>query len=227
MTDEVGGKESPDSSATDETGIKPKIIEVHGKAFDVNDPIQEAQLKVWDEAHAKLTGRQANELGQLRKFYEERKPSADDAELLAKAKAKAAEGDLDSAFDLVFSQAKARVSEVEKRIEMDRSNAVLWDEYLADRPELIKKFGRERIKKISESSVNLFDEKKDAFETLDAYWRPFYEPSKAESGKAPVTVTGASTRSGTSPKPAGGKEQPKGGVHTLLEAYTIGAKIVK
>ena len=219
-----------------EAAPQPNVVRVHGKEFDVNDPVQKAQLSAWDEAHAKFAGRQSNELGKLRKFYEDRKPTANEAELLAKAKAKAAEGDFDSAFDMVFSSAKAEVSAVREELVKTKTNSSLWEEYFSERPELAKRFGRDKVKQISETALNLYDESRDAFDTLDAYWKPMYEtpsgqvgntPKHANTDKAPVTVTGAATQRSQGGKAAPAKSAASSSKPSALDAlfaHTVGAQ---
>ncbi len=183
------------------------VVRVHGKEFNVLDPIQKAQLEAWDEAHAKLVGRQSNELGALRQFKKEREPSKDESEVLKTAKQKAAEGDLDAAIELVFSQSKEAVAKAEALRRAESQNAELWEEYFAERPELAKKLGRKKIKEVSKS-LNIFEENGDAFKTLDDYWLPLLPSEKPVSAKAetpakpPVTLTGAGRKTPSSTKAA-------------------------
>lgn len=204
---EGSAQTEPEANATNDTAPEALVVKVHGKEFNVLDPIQKAQLEAWDEAHAKFVGRQSNELGKLRQFHKEREPSKDDAEVVRQAKAKAAEGDLDAAIDLVFSQSKEAVAKAESLRRAEANNSELWEEYFAERPELAKKLGRQKIKQVS-STLDIFTEGKDAFSELDAYWLPLLPseapiPAKAgKEAKPPVTLTGAAkkTPSSTSAK---------------------------
>lgn len=197
--DEVKNDESPASTYV------PNVIKVHGKEFDVNDPIQKAQLATWDEAHAKLQGRQTNELGQLRKFAEARKPAGSEAELLAKAKQKAAEGNFDEAIEEVFGSLKGQLSEERAKAEAERKNDELWTEYLSERPELAKSIGLKRIKTIG-STLDIYNPEKDAFAVLDEFFnplrqseKPLPEPGKTED-KPPVTVSGGTRKAAPAAK---------------------------
>lgn len=175
------------------SGPEPILVKVHGKEFNVADPIQKAQLATWDEAHAKLQGRQTNELGELRKFYESRKPEASETELLAKAKQKAAEGNFEEALDQVFSSLKGQLSEVKAQGESERKNDELWTEYLSERPELAKSVGLKRVKTIG-ATLDIYNPEKDAFAVLDEFFNPLREkPSQAKPAsdeKPPRTVSG-------------------------------------
>ena len=224
MSDESAAKAA--ENTTDEGGTHvPNIVRVHGKEFDVNDPTQKAQLSTWDEAHAKLVGRQTNELGSLRQFYKERQPSKDEASLLATAKAKAAEGDLDSAFDMIFSQAKESISQADKRNAAERQNSELWEEYFSERPELAKKLGRQRIKQVS-ATLDIFNENQDAFTALDAYWMPLLPSEKpaatkvADTEKPPVTLSGSGKKPSTTTA-AKTSDKPQASIDDILGQHSV------
>lgn len=192
-------------SASQEAGSTAKMVTVHGKTFDVNDPIQEAQLRTWDEAHAKMVGRQTNELGTLRKFYKERQPSKDEAELVRTAKQRAAEGDLDNAIDMIFGHAKDAISRSEARLQAETQNSELWEEYFAERPELAKKLGRQKIKQVSSSALPIYEEGVNAFEVLDNYWLPLLPTEKSATAKPSAPAKTPATLTGKSPKPQASK----------------------
>lgn len=203
MTETEADSTQVESAQNDEPAAEstyvPNVVRVHGKEFDVNDPAQKAQLQGWDEAHAKLVGRQTNELGALRKFAEARKPTGSDNELVAKAKQKAAEGNFDEAIEEVFSSLKGQLSEERSKAEAERKNDELWTEYLSERPELAKSIGLKRVKTIG-STLDIYNPEKDAFAVLDEFFNPLARSEKPSAPKGepdkkpPVTVSGGARK---------------------------------
>lgn len=206
---------------TVESTPAPIILKVHGREFDVSTEIGRAQHQAWSEAFSTMVGKNSAELGRLRKFEAERKPSADEAELLSKAKAKASEGDVEGAIEMVFSQAKEAELKAAKKLELDRKNSELWDEYFSERPDLAKKIGRTRVKTIAET-LDIYNEEKDAFKTLDEFFLPLVPSEKPTDKKPPVTLSGGSPKTTLATAKTEAKTLPN--LSDLLDAKSLNRK---
>jgi len=194
----------------------PLVLTVHGKTFDVSTEEGRLQHKYWAEALSSLAGKHAQELGEARKFIAARATTSDERELIEKAKSKANEGDIDSALDMVFSHTKEETLKAKKALEVEKENAETWDLYFEKRPELTKVFDRKTIRKVSESSLGIY-EVENPFKVLDEFWLPKTSSvgSQAASSQTPpdsqvppVTLTGG--RSATTSRPSAPAPKPDG-----------------
>lgn len=196
---------APDTQETKAPETKSKMLKVHGKEFDVSTDLGLMQAQAWAEAISSVVGRQGQELGDLRKqakqFVSET-PKSDDSEVAKKAKEKVSQGDVEGALEEVLSFARTTEARAAKKLEVERANNELWDEYFQDRPVLTKKLGREKVKKIASASIDLYDGSKDVFKSLDEFFLPlvgsFEEKpvletvSKPKAEKPPVALSGRS-----------------------------------
>jgi hypothetical protein len=204
-------KVSAPAKETQETATpaeKSKMLKVHGKEFDVSTDLGLLQAQAWAEAISSVVGRQGQELGDLRrtaKQFVSETPREDESLVAKKAKEKVAQGDVEGALDEVLSHARAIEARASKKLDVERANNALWDEYFQDRPALTSRIGKEKVKKIAEASVNLYDVSKDVFKSLDDFFLPivgsFKEKPildvapKAKAEKPPVSLTGRSAAS--------------------------------
>lgn len=201
------GKQAVEGASAQEA--EDTLLTIHGKAFDVSTKEGRSQAKLWGEAFSTAHGRQANELGQLRQFQKERQPTATEADLIAKAKEKAAEGDMDSAIDTIFGYAKESVLKADKRLAQERQNDELWDEYLTTRPALREKVGKQKVKKLSEAAIDLYKDGQDTFAELDKFWFSLISPETPKTEAAPVTPKVTPKASEKPPiTPSGGGNTP-------------------
>lgn len=221
----VEAASATETAKAETVAAAPQLVKVHGKEFDVSTPEGRLQLQTWGEAVSTLVGKQGSELGSLRKFAAERKPTATEAELLAQARKRAEEGDVGGALETVFSYAKETESKYRRQQEIDRHNNETWDAYFESRPDLTQVFSRQTIRKISEAELPLTDEGvADPFAVLDQYWltklpkvaAPVEKPKTRDI--PPQTLSGGAPASSPASKPA-----PKKPV-SLSELYDLRAK---
>lgn len=225
--------EEPAAEAAPATKL-PTLLKIHGKEFDVSTSEGMIHAQAWGEAISSLVGRQANEVGTLRKFASERKPSKTEAELIAAAKQKAAEGDVEGAIEQMFGYAKETETKATERLRIERENNETWDSYFETRPELTKQFGKKMVRKVSESVLDLFQQDQDAFQALDDFWKPKVTvapvaPVAEEKPKSrdvpPATLSGGTPR----PVKRTEVEAPKATstIDDILAGASLSAKVSK
>lgn len=196
-------KEAPESTAASAATPQPRTLKVYGREFDVSTDVGLTQAQTWAEAMSTLAGRQSTEVGKLRKFVSEHQPKGTESEILTKARKFAAEGEPDRAIELMFDHSKEIERKAQKRIETERHNSELWEEYLSTRPDLDKKLGRQKIRQVSENALDLYSEKvDDVFTVLDDFWKPFMAAEQTSAApakprtedKPPVTLSGGAAK---------------------------------
>lgn len=204
-------EEQKSTSSDAGTKAEPRILKVHGKEFDVSTEVGFIQAQTWAEALATTVGKQGKELGDLRSFKAERAPSESEKEIRVKAKQKAAEGDLESALDLLLDYSKETELKLKRQNQVDKANSELWEEYFVDRTDLVKQLGRDRIKKIAEASLDLYKQDQDVFKTLDEFFMPLArkETPKQTDDKAPKTLSGSPSGTASSAAKTGTEKDSK------------------
>ena len=182
-----------------------ELFEVHGKKFNLSTPEGKGELKGFLEAMSSELGRKNNEVGTLRKFASAVKPDKDESEIIAQAKTKAQEGEIDEALNSVFSYSKAKIREMEQRQAVEKENDETWDAYLASRPELLKLFDKRTIRKVSEADLGIYDSE-DPFKMLDSFWLPKAKSLNVTPQKQDTPPAGLS--GGSTPAPSKGTPAP-------------------
>jgi len=212
-------EETPQADVPEEQVSQPKMLKVHGKEFDISNEQGLIHAQAWAEAMSSLVGRQGQELGQLRKFAGDRQPTKDEQQLIQRAKQLESEGDTSSAIDLMFQYAKETEVEVKRQLQRERQNSETWDAYFESRPELLKMFNKQTIRKVSETSFDLPNEE-DPFSKLDAFWMPKVAGQTTEKprsqDKPPQTLSGGSTPKSAPRNPAKDTKTPS--LDELLDA---------
>lgn len=217
---EVEGAASGNSAAG---APNPKIVEIHGKKFDISTPEGLLQAQAVYDVMTTIIGRQGNELGGLRKFVKEVSPQAEEVDVIKAAKAKASEGDFDSAVDAIFAYSKAEKAKLENKLKAEKHNSKTWDAYLDSRKDLVDVFGRSSVREISEAlaekgSLELYDAD-DPFKVLDSYWLPKVKrdkPPEVVSDTPPVTLSGGAPQ--THVASGSSKQEDKGGDDLSLDS---------
>src|SRR5580765_1171786 len=202
--------------------VEPILLKVHGKEFDVSTEQGRLQHQAWAEAMSSVVGRLGAEVGTLRQFKEERTPSGDEAQVIAKAKEKAAQGEIDLALEQVFSYSKEQTLKLKSDFERERHNNALWEEYFADRAELVKQLGKEKIKRIAEATLDIKSKDKDAFAVMDDFFKPFLvvtQTPKKSDEKPPLSLSGKGPNTSSAPEKKADKEQVS--IDALLDGRSI------
>jgi len=172
--------------------VQPKTLKIAGKEFDISTSEGLIHAQAWGDAIAHLVGKQGNELGDLRKFRAEMKPTEDESALLAKADELRSQGDHRRADELLLGFAKQAKLEAARKLDMEKENARTWNAYFKSRPELTELFDEDTIRSVSETKLDIYDAK-DPFAVLDQFWLP-KAPKKAKEEKPPVTLSGGQAR---------------------------------
>ena len=202
--------------------VEPILLKVHGKEFDVSTEQGRLQHQAWAEAISSVVGKLGAEVGTLRQFKAEREPSKDEVNLLAKAKEKAASGENDSALEEVFNYSKEQIVALKAEQERERHNNALWDEYFADRTDLVKQLGKDKIKRIAEATLDLKKKDQDAFAVMDEFFKPFLavsQPPKKTDEKPPLSLSGKAPNTSSAPEKKADKEQVS--IDALLDGRSI------
>lgn len=208
---------------------KAKLLKVHGKEFDVSTDLGLLQAQAWAEAISSVVGRQGQELGDLRKrTFSNDSKSSSDSEVAKKAKDRAANGDIEGAIDEVLSFARETEAKASRKLDIERKNNALWDEYFTGREDLAKKLGKDKVRKIAEATLDLYNPEQDVFQVMDDFFMPLVKsetptPIKSESEKKPpLTVSGKAKPSPVAP--AKSPDASKVSFEDVLGARTLSRK---
>lgn len=221
----LASEEKAKPEAAQVAKVDPILLKVHGKEFDVSTEQGRLQHQAWAEAISSVVGRLGSEVGTLRQFKEERQTSATEMELRVKAKAKASEGDIDGALEEVFNFSKEQELKLRAEQERERHNNLLWDEYFADRADLVKQLGKDKIKRIAEATLDLKKKDQDAFSVMDDFFKPFLvvqQPPKKSDEKPPLTLSGKATSTSSTPSTPAAKTTLS--MDAMLDARSINRK---
>jgi hypothetical protein len=216
-----------ETPVTETSQPQPKILKIHGKEFDISTSEGFIHAKAWGEAISSLVGRQGQEIGSLRKFVTERKPSKDESELLSKVKELRSLGEHDQADTLLFDHAKSIRTQADAKLEKERANDRTWEAYFDTRADVVKLFGKETVRKVSENALEIY-ESDDPFKLLDQFWTPKLPQAdpkvvgpadKEVVEKPPVTLSGGSAK--RSKVEAKSDAKPKATLDEILDARAI------
>lgn len=166
---------------------QPIIVEFMGKKFDVSTEKGRIEQKAWADAFGYMHGRQTNELGEKRKFYDRFKAVTDTKEFGKAVQEAKDSGDTDRLAELLLVQQQNFKSQLMEDLRKERANEKVWKKYFDSRKGLVDQLDEDYIKDFSEKNLGIF-QAENPFEVLDSYWLPKMKSQKEFSEATPVEV---------------------------------------
>jgi hypothetical protein len=204
----------------------PKLLKVYGREFDVSTEQGMLQAQTWSEAMSTLVGKQSTEIGALRKFKSERDqvPKSYE-EVLEKASELRDSGEHKAADRLMLNFTQEQKVAADRKLALERENDRTWETYFDSRPEVVKLFGKDKVRTVSEKALGILDDE-NPFKTLDDYWRPRVDmlvpkssdpqaQPKPREETPPASLSGGPARPAPSAAPVAKSES----IDDVLNAY--------
>ena len=176
---------TPESQAADPAK---KPLNLFGKEFDVSTPEGVAHAQGWNDAFQLTHGKQAQEIGPLRKFKSAMDSIKTESDANSKATKLLEDGDTGGAINAISDHYQQQLVGERQQHENARFNDQLWDEYFEKNPDASKLYGSKiRARKLAEMELgDQLTTAENSFEVLNAYFGPQVKRLKGLENAEPV-----------------------------------------